>query len=84
MDKAHDPNMKTSRPDKRYPQPYYPYYNQELHRVDPPPQPRTFREPLNRYSHPIYDLDKDPYYGPPEQYRVYKKPDIGLNIVNIF
>ncbi len=66
--------MKTPKRDPHYHEAYYPYYDPEKHRADGPPKPRTFAEPLNRYTHNIYQNDQKPYYGPPHEYRMYTIP----------
>jgi len=75
FDKNRDPLMKTSERDPRYLQAYYPYYNPDLHMKERPKR-RDWSAPLNRYTNNIYRNDQKPYYGPPEDYRVFNIPDI--------
>jgi len=82
FDKNHDPLMKTSERDSRYPQAYYPYYNPDLHREERPKR-RDWSAPLNRYTNNVYRNDQKPYYGPPEDFRVFNIPDVNISRVSI-
>ena len=82
FDKAHDPESKPFVRDPAYKEPYYPYYNPELHRPGTGPKPRTFSVPYSRYTNNIYQKDQQPYYGGGLPYRVFNKPDVSTNRVN--